>query len=285
MKKRITAAVLAAVMTAALLSGCGSNKEEAAVSESSSAAEVSSVSEASSVSEVSSVSEEEEVVLRTFGTEEKDAFEFRMKNSTGMEIKALSFGVYPVEEFPESLIPAGEDAVAKDEEVVVFWKAPEEADSEAAPDEFEITPEYQLQLTFEDDTQKVIHGFPLEDMKECEICLEDEVAFLKYESTSSHEMVNSKEYELAVVRLEEEARAQAEAEELARQQAEAEAAAQAQAEAEAAAAAQAAAEAEAARAQAEAAMREAAQNNENEGSQEQQNQDAGGCDQGFDSYP
>ena len=207
-----------------------------------------------------------------------------MKNSTGMEIKALSFGVYPVEEFPESLIPAGEDAVAKDEEVVVFWKAPEEADSEAAPDEFEITPEYQLQLTFEDDTQKVIHGFPLEDMKECEICLEDEVAFLKYESTSSHEMVNSKEYELAVVRLEEEARAQAEAEELARQQAEAEAAAQAQAEAEAAAAAQAAAEAEAARAQAEAEAAAAAAAGGGEGGQ-QSNDDNGCIGDDGDFYP
>ena len=92
-----------------------------------------------------------------------------------------------------------------------------------------LNPQMDIQLTFEDQTSLILTAFPFGDVEEAQICLEDEVAFVQYESLSSEELVSTKEAEL---RIKEEAAAQAQAE------AEAAAAAQAQAEAEAAAAAE-----------------------------------------------
>ena len=114
-----------------------------------------------------------------------------------------------------------------------------------------LQPQIDIQLTFDDQSVLVLSAFPFGDVEEAQIYLEDEVAFIQYESLASNEMISTKEAELTIKA---EAAAQAEAE--------AAAAAQAQAEAEAAAAAQAQAEAEAAaaaQAQAEAARQQAAQ--------------------------
>ena len=152
-----------------------------------------------------------------------------------------------------------------------------------------LNPQMDIQLTFEDQTSLILTAFPFGDVEEAQICLEDEVAFVQYESLSSEELVSTKEAELRIkTEAEAAAQAQAEAEAAAAAQAQAEAeaaaAAQAQAEAEAAAAAQAQAEAEAAaaaQAQAEAEAAAAAERQQQEAQQSQDNLGAGCVNDGL----
>ena len=246
MKKKITAAVLAAAMTAALLSGCG-NKEEAAEASAavSSVSEASVVSEASSVSEVSEVSavsasSEEEGLLAVIGVQEDGAEEIRLKNSTGRDITGLSISVYGEPEFYDNLLKEGEP-FKNGEERLLCYKVPEKTET-AAADGPQVEPEYLVQLVFDDGVSRIVHNFPMEDAKDCEIFADDTLACIVYESKSTHETVNTWNAEANILAMAEEAARQAEAE--AQRQAEAEAAAEAQRQAEEAAAAAAAAAAE-----------------------------------------
>ncbi|MGL6200274.1 MAG: hypothetical protein ACRC3H_15195 [Lachnospiraceae bacterium] len=192
---------------------------------------------------------EEEEVLKTIGVEEEDAFKVKLTNSTGKDIKGLSIKMIDEEEFPESLIEAEGDVYAIDESVYLYYKPTEEEQTEEAAegdeDERLLTPGYDIQLTFADDTVVVLHSFPFDDIEEGALYLEEEVAFLKYDSVSSGDSVETKEAELAI-KEQEKAAAEA-AQKAAEEQAAAEAAAAEQAAAEAAAAEKAAAEAAAAK--------------------------------------
>lgn len=187
---------------------------------------------------------EEEEVLKTIGVEEQDAFKVKLTNSTGKDIKGLSIKMIDEEEFPESLIEAEGDVYAIDESVYLYYKPTEEEQTEEAAegdeDERLLTPGYDIQLTFADDSVVVLHSFPFDDIEEGALYLEEEVAFLKYDSVSSGDSVETKEAELAI-KEQEKAAAEA-AQKAAEEQAAAEAAAAEQAAAEAAAAEQAAAE-------------------------------------------
>lgn len=199
----------------------------------------------------------EEVIqaeLKSVGTKEDGCFEVQLANKTGQDITGVSIKSTDEENFPQSLLKEG-DTFTKDEKRNLYYKAPEktEAASEtgaAASDAKALEPAYEVQLTFADKTTKVLHAFPFADIKEGELCLAEDVAYLKYSSVKTKEAVETKEAELAVKQqAEADAAAAAEAETKAREEeaarakeaeeaaAQAEAAAKAQAEAEAAAAA------------------------------------------------
>ena len=181
--------------------------------------------------------------LKTIGTkaEGESVISVTLKNSTGNALKA---GNLP--EYGAGLMTEG-DVFKNGESRILYYDTA--ADTAAGGD----AASYEVQVYFADQSHLALHTVNFGSFKESELCLEEEVVFLKYEDTTTKKVVSTKDAEISVKEAQAAAQAQAEAEAQAaaeaQAQAAAEAAAQAQAEAEAQAAAEAAA---AAQAQAEA---------------------------------
>ncbi|OUN36037.1 hypothetical protein [Lachnoclostridium sp. An76] len=230
-----------------LLGGCGNNQSD---------------------SDANKQVEKPEEVLKNIGTEAEgeNIYKVVLENKTGKNIVGFSIKDSSMAEFPVNMLET-EDVFADQQKRNLYYDSTSAKEMggdqavEAEEDAKVLQPQIDIQLTFDDQSVLVLSAFPFGDVEEAQIYLEDEVAFIQYESLANNEMISTKEAELTI-KAEKEAAAQAEAEAAAAAQAQAEAeaaaAAQAQAEAEAAAAAQAQAEAEAA-AQAEAARQQAAQ--------------------------
>lgn len=199
--------------------------------------------------------ETEEEVLKNIGTEAEgeNIYKVVLENKTGKDIVGFSIKDSSMTEYPASMLETG-DVFADGEKRNLFYdsaSAVEAAEAQAAAsgeDTKALEPQMDIQLTFDDQTSLVLSAFPFGDVEEAQICLEDEVAFIEYESLASKETMSTKEAELTV-----------------KAEAEAAAAAQAQAEAEAAAAAQAQAQAEAARQQQAAQQQQTAPSTSGDG--------------------
>lgn len=279
MKKK-SLMLLLAVMMLFSISACG-EKEKAEEKEN-----VESVKEegAGEEPEEEQAEEPEEEVYGLIGEETEEAYQFLLTNGTGKDIVSVAVKDMEAAEFPENMLK--EEDVFRDQEKRKLCFVPvvtEEAAGETAADsEKMILPGYDVQLKFGDGTESVLHAFPVEEMAEGVIHLEESLAYLTYESTTTKEQVSTKEAETATKQMVEQAEAervaaeQAEAERVAAEQAEAERAAAEQAEAERVAAERAAAERAAAeRAAAERAEAERIAAEQAAQAQQQQNQSQG----------
>lgn len=175
--------------------------------------------------------EEKEEVLKFIGTEKEGSSKITLENKTGKDIKGIFVKKSEDTEFTENLLVEGDVYLAAEKRYFCYEFQQETASADG--EEKLLTQGYDVQLTFADDTTAVLHGFPYEDMKEGVLCLEEDLAYLMYESVSTKEEQNTKETEVAL-------KAQKEAEEAAAAAA-AEQAAQEAAEKEAQEAAEAAA--------------------------------------------
>lgn len=240
---------IAALACSYILSGCG--EQEPTVQE-------------DKVEEKKEETKEEEK-LKTIGMEAEgeNIYKVILENNTGKEIIGVAIKDSSMDAYPENML-AENDKYIKEEKRIVFYDATaakEAAENQQIDSESPILdPQFDIQLTFDDQTVLVLNAFPFDDMEEGKICLEDGVAFIEYQSVADKQKVSTKEAELN-------RKAEAEAAAAAKAQAEAEAAAKAQAEAqaqaEAEAAAQAQAEAEAAAAQRQQQSSPASSNSDN----------------------
>lgn len=186
--------------------------------------------------------------LKTIGTkaEGESVISVTLKNSTGKDITGIALKAGNLPEYGAGLMTDG-DVFKNGESRILYYDTA--ADTAAGGD----AASYEVQVYFADQSHLALHTVNFGSFKESELCLEEEVVFLKYEDTTTKKVVSTKDAEISVKEAQAAAQAQAEAEAQAaaeaQAQAAAEAAAQAQAEAEAQAAAEAAA---AAQAQAEA---------------------------------
>lgn len=128
------------------------------------------------------------VPLKTIGEKQESAYEVQLKNMTGKAVRGFTIKTYEEEEFPESMLK--EDVFEDGEERVLYYKPEETAQEQPG----EIT--YEVQLTFADDTTKILHTFPFTDMKQGEICAEGDVIYLKYNSVSTKAPVSTKAAEM-----------------------------------------------------------------------------------------
>lgn len=158
-------------------------------------------------------------------------YEATLENATGKDITGLETKDSASQNFSENKLLGG-DIFAKEEKrhlVCDATKAVTDAEADAQCD---------IRLTFDDGQQMVLTNVPFKDMEQCQICLEEGVAFLTYMSLETKEEISTKDAELqmkaeAEKRAAEEAKRKAEeearkkAEEEARKKAEAEAAARA----------------------------------------------------------
>ena len=184
MKKRVIAVLVSCVMVFSM-TACSSTKETV---------------ETESVIET----ETEEETFKAIGTEAENAFCVKMKNATGLDIVGVAVKLTEDEDFDTNLLLDG-DVFKADEERTLFYEMPvgDDMEEEVTDDEKLLTQGYDIQLTFADESVKVLHAFPFEDIAEGVIYLEDEVAFVKYESMTSGEEVSTKEAEIATKQAEE----------------------------------------------------------------------------------
>jgi len=165
--------------------------------------------------------EEPEEELKAIGVEEGSDFQVELKNSTGKDIVGVSVKTIETTEYPANMLANG-DTYKANESRNLYYKAEKAAEDDAAadPNAKVLTPGYDIQLTFVDNSVAELHAFPFGDIEKGELCFADEVAYVKYTSVSSKEEIETKEAELAIVT---QKKAEAEAKAVAEEQAAADA--------------------------------------------------------------
>lgn len=146
--------------------------------------------------------------IETIGT----VFQVVLENKTGKDITGISVKDSSMETYPDNMLAVG-DVFAKDQKRKLFYNATSaEAAAEAQQKEGEpiLTPQYDIQLTFDDGTVFVLSAFPFSDIAKGSLCFEEGVAFVEYTSVDTKEAVSTKEAEL-MIKEEVEAKAEAKA--------------------------------------------------------------------------
>lgn len=186
MKNRIYIGLIFGIMSLSLV-GCGGDKK--------------TETKESETIIVETVAE----TFKTIGdeTENENAFSLKVKNNTGLDITGVSIKLFDETEFPANMLVEDDTFAVNEERILYFADVDKETEETQSEDEKVMTPGYDIQITFADESVKVLHGFPFGDIAEGEICLEDEVAFVKYVSLSTGENVSTKDAELATKQAEE----------------------------------------------------------------------------------
>lgn len=206
------------VLACALLTGCG-KKEEATTTEATTTKATTEATTTEATTEATPVDAEEE--LPAIGTESADAIKVKLTNKTGKDITGVAVKNMDSETWSDNLL-TDEDAFADKEKRYLYYTpdASEENSTESEEGEILTYAGYDIQLTFADDTTMTLHALSLEDIKEGEILIAEDVCYVSYESAATGEKMDTKESELEVKKQEEaEAQAAAEAAAAAQQQA------------------------------------------------------------------
>lgn len=180
------------------------------------------------VEETVEIEVEETVEYQVIGNESEDAYKVLLTNSVGQDIKGIAIKTSDKEEYPANMMKT--DEVLKDGDTAELYYTPETteaADIESTEKAVNIV--YNVQLTFADDSVYELSSFGFDDIKEtAELCLEDEVVFIKYISAATDDEISTKEQEIGAKeqKAAEEAAAKAAEEAAAAQKAAEEAAAQ-----------------------------------------------------------
>lgn len=197
------------VLACALLTGCG-KKEEATTTEATTTEATTEATTTEATTEATPVDAEEE--LPAIGTESADAIKVKLTNKTGKDITGVAVKNMDSETWSDNLL-GDEDAFTDKEKRYLYYTpdASEENSTESEEGEILTYAGYDIQLTFADDTTMTLHALSLEDIKEGEILIAEDVCYVSYESAATGEKMDTKESELEVKK-QEEAEAQAAAE-------------------------------------------------------------------------
>lgn len=123
--------------------------------------------------------------LDRLGTETEDGCRIALLNSSGSDIIAVCIKAAEDEDWSDSFL-AEEDVFEADETSLLCWEPEEDAF-------------YDLQITYADEAQAVLHGLDLADIDEGEIlCDETGLTYLAYTSISTGEQTDTLEIEQAL---------------------------------------------------------------------------------------
>lgn len=135
---------------------------------------------------------------QVIGTEEEGAYDILLKNSTGQDVTGISVKTSDKEEYPANMLAS--DAVLKNGETAEWFYMPEEAGETEGVGEKDaaLNVVYQAQITLADGTVYELSSLGLDDIDQnVELCLEDDIVFVKYTSKASGDAVSTKEQEVA----------------------------------------------------------------------------------------
>lgn len=176
-----------------LLVGCG--KAETTTETTTEATTEAVVTEATPAEATPAEAEEE---LAVIGKEADDAIKTKLENKTGKDITAIAIKNTEDDTWSDNLLE--EEDVFTDKEKRYLYYTPEEKESEAEneADEMLTYEGYDIQLTFADETIAVLHEVSLQDVKDAEILVADEVCYLSYISIANDKKTDTKDAELAI---------------------------------------------------------------------------------------
>lgn len=196
------------VLACALLTGCG-KKEEATTTEVTTTEATTEATTTEATTEATPIDAEEE--LPAIGTESADAIKVKLTNKTGKDITGVAVKNMDSEAWSDNLL--ADDSFTDKEKRYLYYTpdASEENSTESEEGDILTYAGYDIQLTFADETTMTLHALSLEDIKEGEILLADDVCYVSYESVATGETLDTKDAEIAV-KEQEEAEAQAAAE-------------------------------------------------------------------------
>ena len=125
---------------------------------------------------------------KIIGTEEEGALKTEIKNTTGNDITSIKIKNAEETEYTQELLSDG-DIFADGEARTLFFK-PQQSENETQ------AVQLALQITMKDSTgaevTAEIDPFPLDDMSEGEIAIEEEAAFLNYKNLAGEEATTKK---------------------------------------------------------------------------------------------
>lgn len=161
--------------------GCGDKAESTTES-------TEAVTEATTESTTELTTEEvtTEEPVKTIGKQETGAYEIQISNGTGKAIQEILIKNSEDEEYSENLLEEN-DKFALNEERILYYK---DVTSE--------NKEYDIKIVFKNGDSYELHALPFEDFTTCKLCLEDEVAFVTYESINDKAVVSTKDAEIAL---------------------------------------------------------------------------------------
>ena len=221
MKRKVVTAFLMAALgsslvfsQAAMAAGTADKTENTAEAGTEEETEDAETADATDAADKDAKDEDLKTIGEKPGGDIEGVFSAKLKNLTGKVITGFAVKNEKDEEYPDNFLTE-EDKFEADEERVLWFdpnaevKADgntEEKNQDAAEktedenkdeDEKEI-PKYDIQLTFEDGTTAELHTFPFGDTEEAELHLEDEVAYLIFDSISQKKEYNTLETEKAL---------------------------------------------------------------------------------------
>lgn len=179
---------------------------------------------------------EEKVELKTIGekTKGENVYKVALTNSTGKTIKGFAIKTGTMDSFGENMLDE-DDEFADEEKRVLYYDATtaiqenEEAQKDA---EMQTSPDYTIQLIFDDDSTTELHSFPFTDVEKASIKFnnEESVAYIDYTSIEQDKKVSTEEAEIRIKQenIAAQQAAEAAAQQAAQEQAQQEAAVQAQ---------------------------------------------------------
>ena len=118
--------------------------------------------------------------LKTIGTkaEGESVISVTLKNSTGKDITGIALKAGNLPEYGAGLMTEG-DVFKNGESRILYYDTA--ADTAAGGD----AASYEVQVYFADQSHLALHTVNFGSFKESELCLEEEVVFLKYEDTTT----------------------------------------------------------------------------------------------------
>ena len=137
-------------------------------------------------------------------------------NMTGADIESVQIKAEDEEEFGENLLPSGETFLAEEVRDLFYDLAPKMSKGSDLSGL-----KLDIKMTTKDGEELVLHAFPIFDMEQGRICLQDGVPFLEYVSYWTGEEVLTRKAEAEILEAERIAKEQAEAERKAAEEAEA----------------------------------------------------------------
>lgn len=179
---------------------------------------------------------EEKEEMKTIGEEiqGENVYKVILTNSTGKSIKGFAIKTGTMDDFGENML-GEDDEFSNKEKRTLYYDATTaiEENEEAQKDaEMQTSPDYTIQLTFDDDSTIELHSFPFSDVEKASIEFnnEESIAYIEYTSIEQDTKVSTEEAEIRIKQEQIAAQqaAEAAAQQAAQEQAQQEAALQAQ---------------------------------------------------------
>lgn len=179
MKKRTMVLLLACSICFGML-GCGKKEEEKVVPD-------------------KLKIEEEKEEYQVIGNESEDAYNVLITNNMGQDITGIAIKTSDKENYPANMLKTDEVFKNGDKAELFYVSESTDQNETANADEKALNIGYNIEITLADKTVYQLNTFDFDDIKEeVELCLEDDVAFVKYISKTDDAEVSTKELELSV---------------------------------------------------------------------------------------